>query len=231
MLRNAPPLRQDHSCSSQSSEFNGEVSMSSSVLSRKTCDALEELQSYREMKNFLLSRSGVGTTLQESVKQNKSSKRWIYRTRMASKIYGANCASANLYKNANASEYWWFPKDPVVYIWKSKTCRLSWSEGLHTVDFTKIFSWFKTDYFACFSSTPAGECAWLTFSSVHTSSHSQLYVSICSHLIIILWDCANASWWLLWALLIFCPFCLDIHYYFFFWQCLQECALIREGFT
>ncbi|WOK98996.1 hypothetical protein Cni_G07708 [Canna indica] len=72
MLKNAAPLRQDQSCSSQSSDVNGEVSMSSSFLSRKTSDALEELQSYKEMKNLLLSKSG--TKLQESLNQKKSSK-------------------------------------------------------------------------------------------------------------------------------------------------------------
>lgn len=71
MLKTAPPLRQDQSCSLQSSDLNGEVSMNSSVLSRKTSDALEELQIYKEMKNFLLSKSGAMTKLQESLQQKK----------------------------------------------------------------------------------------------------------------------------------------------------------------
>ncbi|XP_074576031.1 autophagy-related protein 13a-like [Curcuma longa] len=72
MLKTAPPLRQDQSCSSQSSDLNGEISMSSSVLSRKTSDALEELQAYQDMKNFLLSKSGAGTKLQESLQEKRS---------------------------------------------------------------------------------------------------------------------------------------------------------------
>lgn len=55
----------------QSLEPNGEASISSSVMSRKACDALEELQSYKEMKNLLLSKSGA--KLQDSVKQRKES--------------------------------------------------------------------------------------------------------------------------------------------------------------
>ncbi|CAD5170915.1 unnamed protein product [Musa acuminata subsp. malaccensis] len=71
MLKTAAPLRQDQSCSMQSLEPNGEASISSSVMSRKACDALEELQSYKEMKNLLLSKSGA--KLQDSVKQRKES--------------------------------------------------------------------------------------------------------------------------------------------------------------
>lgn len=69
MLRTAPPLRQDQSYSSQSSrsEFNDEVS-ASGFFSRKTSDALEELRSYREMKDLLLSQSG--TQLLGSVKKS-----------------------------------------------------------------------------------------------------------------------------------------------------------------
>ncbi|KAK1273761.1 hypothetical protein QJS04_geneDACA013197 [Acorus gramineus] len=69
MLRTAPPLRQDHSYSSQSSrsEFEGDVGSSSFFVPRKASDALEELRSYREMKEMLLSQSG--TQLQGSFKQ------------------------------------------------------------------------------------------------------------------------------------------------------------------
>lgn len=71
MLKTAPPLRQDHSYSSQSSrsEFNVEIGTSSLFMSRKTSDALEELQSYKEIKDILLSRSG--TQLLESVQHRK----------------------------------------------------------------------------------------------------------------------------------------------------------------
>lgn len=70
MLKTARPLRQDHSYSSQSStsELNREVG-TSSFFSRRTSDALEELRSYKEIKEILLSRSG--TELLESVKQRK----------------------------------------------------------------------------------------------------------------------------------------------------------------
>ncbi|KAI3867949.1 hypothetical protein MKW92_011042 [Papaver armeniacum] len=62
-LKTAPPLRQDQSCySSQSSknELDGEVSTAASgfFVPRKTSDALEELRSYRDMKDLLLSQSG-----------------------------------------------------------------------------------------------------------------------------------------------------------------------------
>ncbi|KAJ6792024.1 autophagy-related protein 13a-like [Iris pallida] len=59
MLKTAPPLRQDHSYSSQSSrsEANCEVGNSSLFKSQKSSDALEELRSYREIKDILLSRS------------------------------------------------------------------------------------------------------------------------------------------------------------------------------
>ncbi|XP_068635388.1 autophagy-related protein 13a-like [Aristolochia californica] len=61
MLRTAPPLRQDHSYLSQSSksELEGQVGASGFFLSRKTSDALEELGSYRKMKEMLLSQSGA----------------------------------------------------------------------------------------------------------------------------------------------------------------------------
>ncbi|XP_077248291.1 autophagy-related protein 13 [Tasmannia lanceolata] len=69
MLRTAPPLRQDHSFLSQpsKSEFDGEVTASGFFMPRKTTDALEELRSYREMKDMLLSQSG--TQLLGSVQQ------------------------------------------------------------------------------------------------------------------------------------------------------------------
>ncbi|XP_057464073.1 autophagy-related protein 13a-like [Actinidia eriantha] len=61
MLRTAPPLRQDSSCYSSPSsktELEGEVGAASGFfLSRKTSDALEELRGYKEMQDFLLSKS------------------------------------------------------------------------------------------------------------------------------------------------------------------------------
>ncbi|KAF7830826.1 autophagy-related protein 13a [Senna tora] len=64
MLRTAPPLRQDPSCYSSHSlktEINGVVTTASGVfLPRKTADALEELRSYKEMRDLLLSKSGIG---------------------------------------------------------------------------------------------------------------------------------------------------------------------------
>ncbi|PKU66959.1 hypothetical protein MA16_Dca017279 [Dendrobium catenatum] len=59
MLRTAPTLRQDHSLSSQSSksDLNSEASTSSFLSSRKKSDALEELRSYRDMKEIILSKS------------------------------------------------------------------------------------------------------------------------------------------------------------------------------
>lgn len=61
MLRTAAPLRQDQSYSSQSSrsDVTGEVGNSSFFVARKTSDALEELKSYREMKEIILSQSRV----------------------------------------------------------------------------------------------------------------------------------------------------------------------------
>ncbi|KAK2634417.1 hypothetical protein Ddye_029209 [Dipteronia dyeriana] len=63
MLRTAPPLRQDPSCYSSHSmrtEVEEGVSTSSGFfMPRRTVDALEELKSYREMKDLLLSRSGT----------------------------------------------------------------------------------------------------------------------------------------------------------------------------
>lgn len=62
MLRTAPPLRQDSSCYSSPSlktEFEeGVATASGFFLPRKAADALEELKSYREMRDLLLSRSG-----------------------------------------------------------------------------------------------------------------------------------------------------------------------------
>ncbi|XP_010251016.1 PREDICTED: autophagy-related protein 13a [Nelumbo nucifera] len=72
MLRTAPPLRQDYSCySSQTSksEFEGEVGSGSGFcVPRKTTDALEELKSYREMKDLLLSQSGTRVIKKEEAK-------------------------------------------------------------------------------------------------------------------------------------------------------------------
>ncbi|XP_074555964.1 autophagy-related protein 13a-like [Curcuma longa] len=71
MLKTAPPLRQDQSYAPQSSPLTGEVSLSSSVLTRKTSDALEELQSYQHIKNFLLSKSEATAKLEDSLKQKE----------------------------------------------------------------------------------------------------------------------------------------------------------------
>lgn len=70
MLRTAPPLQQDSSCySSHSSktELEGEVGAISSgfFFPRKTSDALEELRSYKEMKDLLLSKSGTQVVRKE----------------------------------------------------------------------------------------------------------------------------------------------------------------------
>lgn len=63
MLRTAPPLRQDSSCYSSHSlkaELDGGVATASGFfMPRKTTDALEELRSYREMRDLLLSKSGT----------------------------------------------------------------------------------------------------------------------------------------------------------------------------
>ncbi|KAJ6387693.1 hypothetical protein OIU78_017403 [Salix suchowensis] len=60
MLRTAPPLRQDPSCySSRSLRTDVEEGMTTAsgfFMPRKTADALEELRSYREMKDLLLSK-------------------------------------------------------------------------------------------------------------------------------------------------------------------------------
>lgn len=74
MLRSAPPLRQDasmyspYSVSTEQGRGQNEslstVSAASSgfFLGRKASDALEELRSFREMKEMLLSKSGLATT-------------------------------------------------------------------------------------------------------------------------------------------------------------------------
>ncbi|KAL5719326.1 hypothetical protein ACHQM5_012121 [Ranunculus cassubicifolius] len=62
MLRTAPPLRQDNSSylsQSQSTATEDVGAASSFFMARKTSDALEELRSYKEMKDLLLSQSGT----------------------------------------------------------------------------------------------------------------------------------------------------------------------------
>lgn len=62
MLRTAPPLRQDssyYSTSSQSNQQEGNFGTASGFfMARRAADALEELKSYRDMKDLLLSKSG-----------------------------------------------------------------------------------------------------------------------------------------------------------------------------
>ncbi|XP_024017589.1 autophagy-related protein 13a-like [Morus notabilis] len=69
MLRTAPPLRQDSSCYSSNSlkaESEGGLATGSGFfMPRKASDALEELRSYREMKDLLLSKSGTRLTAKE----------------------------------------------------------------------------------------------------------------------------------------------------------------------
>lgn len=69
MLRTAPPLRQDSSCYSSQSvkpEHEGGVATASGFfMPRKTSDALEELRSYKEMKDLLLSKSGMRVLAKE----------------------------------------------------------------------------------------------------------------------------------------------------------------------
>ncbi|XWS61455.1 hypothetical protein CRYUN_Cryun07bG0127300 [Craigia yunnanensis] len=71
MLRTAPPLRQDPSCYSTHSlrtEYEGGVDTASVFfMPRKTADALEELKSYREMKDLLLSKSGTRVVRKEEM--------------------------------------------------------------------------------------------------------------------------------------------------------------------
>ncbi|XP_012089555.1 autophagy-related protein 13a isoform X2 [Jatropha curcas] len=63
MLRTAPPLRQDPSCYSSHSMRTdldeGIATASGFFMPRKIADGLEELRSYREMKDLLLSKSGT----------------------------------------------------------------------------------------------------------------------------------------------------------------------------
>ncbi|XP_062119910.1 autophagy-related protein 13a isoform X3 [Humulus lupulus] len=70
MLRNAPPLRQDSSCYSTNSfkaEPDGGITTASGFfMPRKAADALEELRSYREMKDLLLSKSGTRVVSKEA---------------------------------------------------------------------------------------------------------------------------------------------------------------------
>lgn len=69
MLRTAPPLRQDSSCFSSNSlkaEHEGGLATASGFfMPRKASDALEELRSYREMKDLLLSKSGTRVVAKE----------------------------------------------------------------------------------------------------------------------------------------------------------------------
>lgn len=68
MLRTAPPLRQDQSYSSRAAGSGldreggggggGGGGASSFYAARRAADALEELRSYKEIKDMLLSRSG-----------------------------------------------------------------------------------------------------------------------------------------------------------------------------
>lgn len=70
MLRTAPPLRQDASCYSShslKSELEEGLSAASGFfVPRKTADALEELNSYRDMKDLLLSKSGIRAVTKEA---------------------------------------------------------------------------------------------------------------------------------------------------------------------
>ncbi|KAK4786623.1 hypothetical protein SAY86_010456 [Trapa natans] len=63
MLRTAPPLRQDLSCytsqSGKTEQDGGIATASGFFMPRKTTDGLEELRSYREMKDLLLSKSAT----------------------------------------------------------------------------------------------------------------------------------------------------------------------------
>ncbi|XP_021909349.1 autophagy-related protein 13a [Carica papaya] len=70
MLRTAPPLRQDPSYYESDSmrtevEGGGIGTASAFLIPRRTADALEELRSYREMKELLLSKSGTLMTSKE----------------------------------------------------------------------------------------------------------------------------------------------------------------------
>lgn len=69
MLRTAPPLRQDSSCYSSHSlktePEGGMATASGFFMPRKTVDALDELRSFREMKDLLLSKSGARVVSKE----------------------------------------------------------------------------------------------------------------------------------------------------------------------
>ena len=69
MLRTAPPLHQDSSCHSSNSlkaEPEGGITTASGFfMRRKAADALEELRSYREMKDDLLLKSGTRVVSKE----------------------------------------------------------------------------------------------------------------------------------------------------------------------
>lgn len=72
MLRTAPPLRQDSSCYSSRSQSvtqqEGNFGTASGFfMTRRASDALEELKSYREMKELLLSKSGNRVVNREDV--------------------------------------------------------------------------------------------------------------------------------------------------------------------
>lgn len=63
-LKNAPALHQDSSCYSSHSSLKFEAegeggAASGSFMTRMTYDAIEELRSYKAMKDFLLSKSGT----------------------------------------------------------------------------------------------------------------------------------------------------------------------------
>ncbi|XP_050231674.1 autophagy-related protein 13a-like [Mercurialis annua] len=66
MLRTAPPLRQDSSCYSSSDLDVGVATDSGFFIPRKTADAMEELRSYREMKDLLLTKSGTRVVNKEA---------------------------------------------------------------------------------------------------------------------------------------------------------------------
>ncbi|XP_030539689.1 autophagy-related protein 13a isoform X2 [Rhodamnia argentea] len=69
MLRTASPLEQNSSCYSAQSlnteQEGGVATASGFFMPRKTTDALEELRSYREMKNLLRSKSGAHVLTKE----------------------------------------------------------------------------------------------------------------------------------------------------------------------
>lgn len=72
LLRTATPLQQDSSCYSAQSlnteQEGGVATASGFFMPRKTSDALdalEELRSYQEMKNLLLSKSGARVLTKE----------------------------------------------------------------------------------------------------------------------------------------------------------------------